>query len=95
MRSIVKVHVTDTQCGFKMFRAAVSRKLFQLCEESGYIFDVEVLALAERLGMRIDEVGVDWDEVAGSKVRMFRDGFRMISDVVRVRRDIDRIARAA
>jgi len=94
IHAIVKVPVKDPQCGFKMFRSSASRRLFGLCEESGYIFDVEILALAERLKMRVDEVGVDWSEVPGSKVRMFRDGLQMLSDVLRVRRDINRIARA-
>ena len=90
-RAIVGVTSTDTQCGFKMFRANVSRQLFQMCSESGYAFDVEILGLANHLGMRVDEVGVGWNEIPGSKVRVFRDGFQMLSDLIRVRSTLHRL----
>jgi dolichyl-phosphate beta-glucosyltransferase len=81
----------DTQCGFKMFRAEASRRLFRLSEEQGYTFDIEILGLANRLGMRIDEVAVNWTDVPGSRVRILHDGLQMFSDVFRIRRDLDRI----
>ncbi len=90
-RSVVGLTVADSQCGFKMFRADASRRLFGMCQESGYIFDVQILGLAERLGMRVDEVGVDWSEIPGSKVRVFRDGLRMLSGLYRIRKELDRI----
>jgi dolichyl-phosphate beta-glucosyltransferase len=90
-RAITGVSVSDTQCGFKMFRAEASRRLFHMSEETGYAFDVEILGLANRLGMRVDEVAVNWSDVPGSKVKLFRDGLQMISDVIRIRRELNRL----
>lgn len=80
------VSVRDPQCGFKMFRREVACRLFSLCKESGYAFDLEVLALAQALGYRIAEVPVAWQEVAGSKVRPFRDGWVMLRRIRALRR---------
>jgi dolichyl-phosphate beta-glucosyltransferase len=79
--------IEDTQCGFKLFRAAVSRDLFSLSRVDGYGFDLEILYLAKRRGYRIAEVPVNWTDQPGSKVRVLRDGFRMLRDLLLVRRD--------
>jgi glycosyltransferase involved in cell wall biosynthesis len=76
----------DTQCGFKAFRADAAKQLFALSTTDGFAFDVEVLLLAWRLGMRIDERPVRWQAMAGSKVSRLRDPLRMAADVVRVAR---------
>jgi len=78
VRRLVPLPVQDTQCGFKMFRRHVARHLFQLSQEPGYLFDVELLALAHRLGYRIAEVPVSWRDVPGSKVRLVHDGWKML-----------------
>jgi dolichyl-phosphate beta-glucosyltransferase len=52
--------IWDTQCGFKAFTAEAAQKLFSLSRISGWGFDVEILALAHKLGFRIKEVPVHW-----------------------------------
>ena len=69
--------ITDTQCGFKLFRGPVARALFADSVIDGYALDVEVLSLARRAGLTIAEVPVEWSHVRGSKVRLVRDGARM------------------
>jgi len=64
-RSMLRVPVRDTQCGFKMFRRDVGRHLFSLVQEHGYLFDLEILMLAQRLGYHVAEVPVNWSEVEG------------------------------
>ena len=78
--------VEDTQCGFKLFRAAAADLVFTEQRLTGFAFDVEVLARAERLGLRIVELPVEWHEQKGSKVRLVRDGLAMAADLVRLRR---------
>jgi dolichyl-phosphate beta-glucosyltransferase len=70
--------VGDTQCGFKMIRRGVGRRLVPLCRERGYLLDIELLIHAYRSGDRVAEVPVSWAEVPGSKVHLVRDGWRMI-----------------
>ena len=59
----------DTQCGFKAFTAEVAEKVFTLSRIGGWSFDVEILALAKKLGYRIREVPVHWVHDGNSKVK--------------------------
>lgn len=77
--------VRDTQCGFKCFRGTVADRLFPLQRTSGFGFDVEILYLARRMGLRLVEVPIDWYHRANSKVRPLQDGFNMTADIFRVR----------
>jgi dolichyl-phosphate beta-glucosyltransferase len=78
--------VADTQCGFKLFSAEAATRLFQDQLLPGFAFDVELLGRAERIGLRVAEVPVHWQDRPGSKVRVLRDGLHMARDVVRLRR---------
>lgn len=75
----------DTQCGFKGLRTPAARLLFHLVRIDRFAFDVEVLAQARRLGMRIDEVPVQWRHVPGSTVHPLHDSATMLADVFRSR----------
>jgi len=55
-------------------------------ETDGFAFDVELLARAEKAGLKVAEVPVDWSDAAGSKVRLFPDAMHMAADLVRLRR---------
>ena len=59
---------SDAQCGFKAVRADVAQRLLPLVEDDGWFFDTELLLLAERNGLRIHEVPVDWIEDLDSRV---------------------------
>ncbi|MCL6451134.1 MAG: glycosyltransferase family 2 protein [Acetobacteraceae bacterium] len=75
----------DTQCGLKAFRGEAARRAFALCRVDGFAFDVEVLAVLRRLGCRVCEVPVIWDDSPRSRVRLLRDPGRMLADLLRVR----------
>jgi dolichyl-phosphate beta-glucosyltransferase len=76
--------IADTQCGFKLFRSEVARRIFSLQRLNGFAFDVEALRIARVLGFRVSEVPINWADVAGSKVNLVRDSLRMLWDVFRV-----------
>ncbi len=76
----------DTQCGFKCFTRETAQALFSAQKLDGFAFDVEVLYLAKQKGYRIKEVPVMWKEGGESKVRFFRDSFRMLKDLLYLRR---------
>jgi len=88
VRNLVRVHVSDTQCGFKMFKRNAARLLFGSSCEDGYLFEVEILGLAIRRGFTIQEVPVCWREVAGSRIRLVRDSWKMLTGLLRVGRNI-------
>lgn len=77
---------TDAQCGFKAIRADVARELLPLVEDDAWFFDTELLVLAERCGLRIHEVPVDWYDDPDSRVDVVATALDDMRGVVRVRR---------
>jgi dolichyl-phosphate beta-glucosyltransferase len=84
-RRCLRVGVRDTQCGFKMFLHDAGRKLFSLSRETGYLLDLELLALADRLDYRVEEVPVNWQEVPGGHMNIVRDSVSMFLGLLRLR----------
>jgi glycosyltransferase involved in cell wall biosynthesis len=68
LRATLRARFSDAQCGFKAIRADRARALLPLVEDTGWFFDTELLVLAERAGMRIYEVPVDWVDDPDSRV---------------------------
>ena len=75
----------DTQCGFKAFRLEVCRPILEAARVEGFAFDVELLLLARRAGLRIREIPVRWNHAQGSKVSFLRDSLRMLREVIALR----------
>jgi putative flippase GtrA len=68
LRGALATRLSDAQCGFKAIRADVAARLLPLVEDTGWFFDTELLVLAERSGLRVHEVPVDWVDDADSRV---------------------------
>ena len=86
MRALVGLRgLRDTQCGFKVFRGDVARDLFGRQRIDGYMFDVEVLRLAESRGYRIKEVGVRWRDDGDSRLDLLAGNWRNLVDLLRIR----------
>ena len=79
----------DTQCGFKAFQLDVCRPILETAQLDGFAFDVELLLLAQRSGLRLREIPVRWNHSEGSKVNFLHDSRRMLREVIalRARRD--------
>jgi len=68
LKVAMRARFSDAQCGFKAMRSDVARELLPYVEDTGWFFDTEVLVLAERIGLRIAEVPVDWIDDPASSV---------------------------
>jgi putative flippase GtrA len=68
LRGLLGARFSDAQCGFKAVRADVARQLLPLIVDTGWFFDTELLVLAEKAGLRIHEVPVDWVDDPDSRV---------------------------
>jgi dolichyl-phosphate beta-glucosyltransferase len=75
----------DTQCGFKAFGLNVCRPIIEATRIDGFAFDVELLYLAQRAGLRTREIPVRWNHSEGSKVRFFHDSLGMLREVIALR----------
>jgi putative flippase GtrA len=75
---------SDAQCGFKAIRADAARVLLPLTADTGWFFDTELLVLAERAGLRIHEVPVDWIDDADSRVNVISTALADLRGIVRL-----------
>lgn len=82
VRAVALPQYSDTQCGFKLFRASAAQHIFPAQRIRRFAFDVELLMLAERLGLRVIEVPVDWENPTASTLRVARDAPKMLLDVL-------------
>jgi dolichyl-phosphate beta-glucosyltransferase len=75
----------DTQCGFKAFRLDAFRPVLEEARSDGFGFDVELLYLAQKDGLRLREVPVRWNHHEGSKVHFIHDSLHMLQEVIAMR----------
>jgi glycosyltransferase involved in cell wall biosynthesis len=86
LRFAFATHFRDAQCGFKALRADVARELVPAVQDDAWFFDTELLLLAERKGLRVREVPVDWTEDRDSRVDVPRTVLDDLRGVVRMLR---------
>jgi len=86
LRGTLAARFSDAQCGFKAIRADVARELLPLVQDTGWFFDTELLILAERSGLRIHEVPVDWVDDPDSRVNIVQTAKDDLKGVARVGR---------
>ena len=84
LRTTLAARFSDAQCGFKAIRADRARTLLPHVQDKGWFFDTELLVLAERAGMRIHEVPVDWVDDPDSRVDIVSTAVADIKGVVRL-----------
>lgn len=86
LRIALHARFTDAQCGFKAIRADVAHKLMPLIEDDAWFFDTELLMLAQRRGLRIHEVPVDWIEDGDSRVDIVPTALADLRGIMRLLR---------
>jgi len=85
LRTLLGVSFTDAQCGFKAIRADVARTLLPQVEDGNWFFDTELLVLAQRAGLRIHEVPVDWVDDPDSRVDIVATALEDLRGIARLR----------
>ncbi|HET8766761.1 MAG TPA: bifunctional glycosyltransferase family 2/GtrA family protein, partial [Pedococcus sp.] len=90
LRGALGARFSDAQCGFKAIRADVAAELLPMVQDPTWFFDTELLVLAERSGLRIHEVPVDWYDDPDSRVDVVATALDDLRGVRRVRRDLRR-----
>ena len=84
LRATLHNSFSDAQCGFKAMRTDVARQLLPLVEDNGWFFDTELLVLAERNGLRVHEIAVDWVEDTDSRVEIVSTAREDLKGVARM-----------
>jgi putative flippase GtrA len=84
LRLLLRAGFSDAQCGFKAIRADAAKRLLPDCRDDGWFFDTELLIQAQRRGMRIHEVAVDWVEDPDSRVDLVYTALADLRGVLRL-----------
>jgi putative flippase GtrA len=84
LQAVLDVGFSDAQCGFKAIRADQARLLLPLAQDGAWFFDTELLVLAERAGLRIHEVPVDWIDDPDSTVNVYATAVADLRGVARL-----------
>ncbi|MBY8869634.1 dolichyl-phosphate beta-glucosyltransferase [Streptomyces sennicomposti] len=95
LRLALGVGFSDAQCGFKAVRREVAERLLPLVRDTEWFFDTELLVLAERAGLRIHEVPVDWVDDPDSRVDLLPTALADLRGIARIARRPARTALAA
>jgi hypothetical protein len=82
---LLGVAVYDSQCGLKLIPKVAYEAVADRLRIKGFAFDVELMVALLDTGYSIHEIPIDWSEVPGGKVKLFRDSWRMARDVLRIR----------
>lgn len=90
VRAMVLPGIQDSQCGFKMFTSEAVERIFTRTTLAGWAFDVEVLFITRRLGLRLKEVPLEWHFREQSRVSAVRDSLGMFRDLRTIRRNARR-----
>jgi glycosyltransferase involved in cell wall biosynthesis len=84
LKSTLAARFSDAQCGFKAIRSDVARQLLPYVRDTGWFFDTELLVLAERSGLRIHEVPVDWVDDPDSRVDVVATALADLKGIARL-----------
>jgi glycosyltransferase involved in cell wall biosynthesis len=88
LRTTLGVRFSDAQCGFKAVRRDVAQLFLPLVRDTNWFFDTELLVIAERAGLRIHEVPVDWVDDPDSRVDIVATALEDLRGVARLRRTL-------
>lgn len=78
--------ISDSQCGFKIYRGNAARKLYRECQTKGYLFEIEILLLAQKKGFRVDEFPIRWTCDPDTRLRPASDAWTVLKELVQIRR---------
>lgn len=90
MHLLLKEPWLDTQCGAKVINGGAYRSIRDSLQETGFVFDAELLTYLSHSGYTVKEVPISWREVPGSKLSLFADSWRILMGLVRIRSRLGR-----
>jgi len=81
-------HLTDTQCGFKMYKGDVARIIYSECKSTGFTFDIETILRAQKKGYRIEEFPVEWTADTDTRLVLSKMPLRILVSLCRLKREL-------
>jgi dolichyl-phosphate beta-glucosyltransferase len=79
-----KIKISDTQCGFKLYKLNIAKKIFKMMSINDYMHDVEIYKIAEKLNLKIKVLPVNWKHVDQSQINFFLDFFKILLSLKKI-----------
>jgi dolichyl-phosphate beta-glucosyltransferase len=82
----IPFHLTDTQCGLKIYRKEVAHQLYFECITEGFLFDIEIILRANKKGYRIKEFPIEWSSDPDSRLSPLKTMFTLLQEIHRIKK---------
>ena len=86
IKILFKIKISDTQCGFKLYKLNIARKIFKKILTNDYMHDIEVCLIAKKLNLKIKDLPIKWTHVNDSKISLVRDAFKIALSLLKISR---------
>lgn len=86
----IPAEFTDTQCGFKIYKGDIAKKLYSQCQTDGFVFDIEIITLAQKEGYRIKEFPIDWTCDPDTRLSPSRSSWQILKDLLQIRKNMNK-----
>ena len=85
---LFNINISDTQCGFKLYKTNIAQKIFQNLKEKGYVHDIEIVLKALKEKIEIIELPVNWVHKKNSKISLIKDSIKILSSLIILKQNI-------
>ena len=85
LKILFNIQIKDTQCGFKLYKSKIAKKIFKEIHDNGFVHDVEVVLIATKYGYEIKELPVKWIHKNNSKLNLFKDPLKMFLKLINLK----------
>ena len=86
IRFFFQIKISDTQCGFKLYKLNIAKKIFRKILINDYMHDIEICVIAKKLRLRIRDLPVKWTHVDQSKINFVSDFFKVAFSLMKISR---------
>ena len=85
IKILFNINLSDTQCGFKLYKKDIAKKLFSNLKMLDFTHDIEIVLISKKKGYRIIELPVNWIHKKGSKISVFKDSLKMFFSLLKMK----------
>ena len=86
IRFFFQIKISDTQCGFKLYKLNIAKKIFRKILINDYMHDIEICVIAKKLRLKIKDLPVKWTHVEQSKINFVSDFFKVAFSLMKISR---------
>jgi dolichyl-phosphate beta-glucosyltransferase len=84
IRIFYNISISDTQCGFKLYKSVTAKKIFEKILTNGYMHDIELCLIAKKLNHEIKDLPIKWTHINNSKINFFNDFFKIMLSLIKI-----------